>query len=535
MMKKSILILTAGALMLRSPSSTDSAKAADIPAGDQATVANLVIANRLLASPEMNVMDTWTHISARSRTSPNHYFISRSLMGGRVTAADIIENDLASNRVNGASGGQFEERFIDSEIYKARPDVMAVVHMHTPELVVFSVSSVPFRSNGGPIPIFDIRAVNKGVPDLITNQVLGKALAESLGKGSTVLMSGDGVTLAEKSIEDVALRANGLKRSAENQMFAIGIGGQINYGPRRTTLADEQEQTLAPAQATNVQGITGGSQSGGVRGRESWKAMIAARMAAHPNPPPAPAKITSAIEELVAADKILSSTELGILDTLGHVSMRNPANPNHFFITRYIAAARATPQDVIEEDLDCNPSGGHRNDQYQEVYIHCAAYRWRPDIMAVVHAHTPELVAFGQNSVTLRPVLNSVSFIGDGLPVFDVRPAFNTTRTVINNPDKGKAMMDALGKRAALILPNHGVVVVGDSLKGLVSRTHELRLNAQVQQKAILLGGKINYVTPPSGAASGSISGDASTAAGNSVELDRAWDYWREKVQEAEQ
>ena len=83
------------------------------------------------------------HVSVRSQRDPNHYYISRYVSAGIVSTSDIIENDRDSNPVSGPRSDQFEEVHIHGQIYQARPDVMAVVHAHPPELIAFSVSSVP--------------------------------------------------------------------------------------------------------------------------------------------------------------------------------------------------------------------------------------------------------------------------------------------------------------------------------------------------------------------------------------------------------
>src|ERR1700683_3883159 len=126
----------------------------------------------------------------------------------------------------------------------------------------------------------------------------------------------------------------------------------------------------------------------------------AAWVAWSPGPVQAQAEARSAadqraIDELVLANRMLASPLLGVLDAFGHVSMRVPSNPNHYFISRYISAGLVTAADIIENDLDSRPVAGPRSDEYQERFIHGKIYKARPDVMALLHSHTPELVAFG--------------------------------------------------------------------------------------------------------------------------------------------
>ena len=67
--------------------------------------------------------------------------------------------------------------------------------------------------------------------------------------------------------------------------------------------------------------------------------------------------------------------ELGVLDAFGHVSVRSKTNPNHFYISRYVAPGIVTATDIIENDLDSKPVKGERNDQYQERFLHGEIYK----------------------------------------------------------------------------------------------------------------------------------------------------------------
>lgn len=104
---------------------------APAPSGPEgALIDDLVLANRMLASQELGFVDAYGHVSVRSRTNSNHFFISRYVSPGIVTAGDIIENGLDSKPVTGERSDQYQERFLHGEVYKARPDVMAIVHSH---------------------------------------------------------------------------------------------------------------------------------------------------------------------------------------------------------------------------------------------------------------------------------------------------------------------------------------------------------------------------------------------------------------------
>ena len=237
--------------------------------------------------------------------------------------------------------------------------------------------------------------------------------------------------------------------------------------------------------------------------------------------------VTSPIDDLVIANHILAR-EIGVLDAYGHVSMRNPRNPSRYYLSRAISAGMVTAADIIEYDLDSKPVSKDRSDGYLERFIHGEIYKARPDVMAVIHAHSPELIAFGASSVPLRNMIHTGSFINDGVPIFDARQ-FGATADdmLIRNPALGKAMAQALGGKTAMILFGHGMVVTGASLPTAVSNAYFLNMDARVEEQAIRLGGTVSYLErepgakrPPAGAAAG--------AGANN----RAWEYWKRQVAE---
>jgi ribulose-5-phosphate 4-epimerase/fuculose-1-phosphate aldolase len=222
------------------------------------------------------------------------------------------------------------------------------------------------------------------------------------------------------------------------------------------------------------------------------------------------------IDDLVTANHILASE--GILDGYGHVSVRNPANPNHYFLSRSLAPGLVTPADIIEYDLDSNPMDDARL-SYRERFIHGEIYKARPDVMAIVHDHSPAVIPFSVSSVPLRAVSHMAAFIGVGIPVFEIRDVDGMTDMLISNPKRGQALARVLGDHPAALMRGHGAVVVGESVKVAVGRAVYLDLNARVQEQAILLGGKVTYFEPEEAQKTAPQDG-----------FERAWGVWKQKV-----
>jgi HCOMODA/2-hydroxy-3-carboxy-muconic semialdehyde decarboxylase len=231
------------------------------------------------------------------------------------------------------------------------------------------------------------------------------------------------------------------------------------------------------------------------------------------------------VDDLVAANRVLAH-EIRVLDAYGHVSVRSAANRNHYYLSRAISAGMVTAADVIEYDLDSNPIGGSTGDGYLERFIHGEIYKARPDVMAVIHAHSAEMITFGAAGVPVRNMIHTGSFINDGVPVWDVRKFGGTADDMlIRNPALGKALASALGSKTAMILFGHGVVITGNSLATAVSNSYFLNMNARIQLDATRLGGgAVSYLEREPGAKA-----PAATPAGAGAN-NRAWEYWKRRV-----
>ena len=481
------------------------ARAQSAGSADQTAISDLVLANRMLVAADMGVLNMYGHVSYRSQTNPSHFFIARNMAAGLVTAPDIYKSDLDGNPVDGSPPGLYGERFIDAEIYRARPDVMAIVTAEAPEFVAFSVSSMPVHSNNPP-PVVDIRTFSGGQGGRISTPALGRALAQALGQRNTLLLQGRGAVIVNATIDGVVTSANGLRESMRTQLMATSLGEAITYldfRPRPGAAGGRGAGGRGNANATAAL-VPGG------RPWNYWKFLASAELAREPQSAapvlaPVPASDgnpdAALIDEMVLASRILSTTEAGIIPgAYGHVSARSRANPDHYYISTDISPGHITAADIIENDLDSKPAVPTDKAQFSEIFIHGEIYKARPDVMAIVHAHTPELVSFGVSAMPLRPGLLDARFIGEGLPIYDIReytegyPSPVGCAHCISTPGLGQALAGVLGNRGASLLLGHGIAVVETSLPALVSRAYDMRMNAVIQLMALSLGGNVNYL-----------------------------------------
>jgi HCOMODA/2-hydroxy-3-carboxy-muconic semialdehyde decarboxylase len=154
-----------------------------------------------------------------------------------ITIDDIMEFDLDSNPVDQRGRLMYLERCIHGGIYKARPDVNAIVHSHSPAVVPFSVvPKVPLRpichmsaflAEG--VPNFEIRD-GFGMTDLlIRDNAHGRALAETLGKKNVALMRGHGNVCVGANIMTAVYRAVYTEVNARLQAQAMALGDDIVF------------------------------------------------------------------------------------------------------------------------------------------------------------------------------------------------------------------------------------------------------------------------------------------------------------------
>ena len=140
-----------------------------------------------------------------------------------------------------------------------------------------------------------------------------------------------------------------------------------------------------------------------------------------------------------------------MVDGYGHVSVRNPANPNRCFLARASAPALVTSADVAEYDLDSKPVTNTSATGYSERFIHGEIYKARPDVMAVVHCHCLDVIPFAATSVPLQPMYHMEYFIGEGVPVYDIRRVAGITDMLISTPELGRALAQTLGSKHATL------------------------------------------------------------------------------------
>jgi HCOMODA/2-hydroxy-3-carboxy-muconic semialdehyde decarboxylase len=226
------------------------------------------------------------------------------------------------------------------------------------------------------------------------------------------------------------------------------------------------------------------------------------------------------LADLVIANRILAREE--VVDDFGHVSARDPANPERFWLSRSRSPELVTRDDLIRFDFNAEPeSPGHRR-PYLETILHARIYAARPDVMSVVHHHARPVLPFTLGGATLAPVFHMGALIGGTVAMWDSADEFGDTRMIIENAPQADSLARALADKPCLLLARHGAVCVGASLAEACFTSIYMAENAALQLAAEGRGA-VQFLSPGE---------TAMTRAMLLSErpLSRAWEYRRARA-----
>jgi L-fuculose-phosphate aldolase len=168
--------------------------------------------------------------------------------------------------------------------------------------------------------------------------------------------------------------------------------------------------------------------------------------------------------------------------TRGHISFRLPDNPSQFFMKPHsLGLDEITLENILTIDLEGNVVAGTSR-RHSEVYIHSEIYKVRPDIHCVIHTHPPYSVALSATGRPMRCYSQPAALFYDALGVY------TDTINLIRTHAMGAGVAKALGPHRAVLLKNHGVVVVGASIAEAVVGVIMLENAAMVQMIAEAAG-----------------------------------------------
>jgi len=225
----------------------------------------------------------------------------------------------------------------------------------------------------------------------------------------------------------------------------------------------------------------------------------------------------SLVLDLVIASRTLA--DHGVIDAYGHASARSDTDSQRYFMARSLAPELVTEDDILEYDLESRPVRPTDQGLYQERFIHGEIYKVRPDVNAVVHSHSRAVIPFSVTKVPLRAIFHNGAFLGEGVPVYEIRDESGEDNDMlVNTSAKGKALAKVLGDRPVVLIRGHGDAVVGPSLQVAVFRAIYTEVNANLQLQATALGGPVTFLNK--------------FEANKTQRMERTWVAWKRQALE---
>lgn len=223
---------------------------------------------------------------------------------------------------------------------------------------------------------------------------------------------------------------------------------------------------------------------------------------------------TSLVEQLVTANRILANE--GIIDVFGHISVRSERNRQEFLLSCSRSPHAVTATDIMRYRLDGSPVTETKERHYAERVIHAAILAARPDVNSVCHTHSDAVLPFAASGEQIRPVVHAGTIFWEGVGWFQTYDEGGNL--LVASAAEGKELAKALGARRAVVLKNHGCVVVGKSVNAAVLAAIHIEKNARVQLDTMRLG-KPFFIE-------GDEAKRGAAVFDSPLSLERAWGYW---------
>ena len=193
---------------------------------DHAVLEDFAAASRILA--DQGVFDAAGHVTMRHPGHPERFLMSRSLAPALVTPSDILELTLDGESCDPQGRAPFIERHLHAGVYRARPDVKAVVHAHPKWSTFLTMTGhgyLPVYAQGSlvwPMPVLDS-------PNSINNKAMADRLAATLADRPAAMMKSHGAVTVGKTIVEAFVLANYLEENAYRQYMALQIGKPYSF------------------------------------------------------------------------------------------------------------------------------------------------------------------------------------------------------------------------------------------------------------------------------------------------------------------
>lgn len=167
----------------------------------------------------------------------------------------------------------------------------------------------------------------------------------------------------------------------------------------------------------------------------------------------------------------------------GHITARDPEFPDSYWVNPFgMHFSMVKQSDLVRVSHDGEVVEGDRAVNGAAVAIHCAVHAARPDVVAAAHAHGPYGKTLSTLEVTVEPLTQDSCAFYDDVGIHD------SYSGVVLDPEEGKRIGHALGDHKAVVLRNHGMLTVGETVDSAAWWFLTLERTAQSQLMAYAAG-----------------------------------------------
>jgi ribulose-5-phosphate 4-epimerase/fuculose-1-phosphate aldolase len=178
---------------------------------------------------QQGIAAAFGHVSARIPGTDTFIFPPR-MSPALVRNDNLLVLDVEGNQLSG-DGRPNTEFWIHARIYKARPDVQSVCHVHPPSCVVLGSLGETIRPLHASGAIFKTDVQVFDPVTLIRSRELGDAVAKTLGPHGAMLLRGHGVNVADKDVRRVCVMTLWMEEAASYQLRAMSAGKPRYFTP----------------------------------------------------------------------------------------------------------------------------------------------------------------------------------------------------------------------------------------------------------------------------------------------------------------
>lgn len=230
---------------------------------------------------------------------------------------------------------------------------------------------------------------------------------------------------------------------------------------------------------------------------------------------------TKLLADTVTAYRMLVNE--GVLDGFGHISVRVPGAPDRFMMPRAMPPSLVEVDDFLELDVASSQPVDARGRRVNgERYLHGEIFKARPDVNAIVHAHSYSTIPLTLAGVAMRPVFVQAGFMPVVVPTFELRDVRGAGKGLqITDAARGAALAETLGAHPVALLRGHGVVVVGASIVQASVYSIYTEINAKLQMQALQIGQPIVSLDEPE------------LFEPNGFDTNRPWQHYKSRLPQA--